>query len=93
VYKNKKERKTSIVYNLPSQKPCFQPEVQIIASTLVDNRTFIYLLRILELMLNVDSDATVVIGMLSKSLTIKARFGKCPLLFFQHSRTSIGTKK
>ena len=47
MYKNKKELKTSIINNLPSQKPCFQLEVQIIASTLVDNKQFLYLLRIL----------------------------------------------
>ena len=93
MYENKKELKTSIVYNLPSQKPCFQLELQIIASTLVDNKQFLYLLRILESMLNVDSATTVVIGMFSKSLAIKARFGKRSLLFFHHSRTSIATEK
>jgi len=67
---------TSIIVNLPSQKSCFQLEVQIIASTLVDNRQFLYLLRIMEPMLNVDSDATIVIDMLSKSLAINARSGK-----------------
>jgi len=93
VYKNKKKLKTSIINNLPSQKPCFQLEVQIIASTLVDNKQFLYLLRILEPMLNADSDATVVIGMLSKSLAIKARSGKRSLLLFHHSRTSKATEK
>jgi len=44
-------------------------------------------------MFNVDSDAIVVIGMLNKSLTIKARFGKCLLLFYHHSRKSIATEK
>ena len=60
---------------------------------LVNNRQFLYLLRILERMLNVDSDATLVIKKLSKSLAIKARSEKRSLLFFHHLRTYIATKK
>jgi len=44
-------------------------------------------------MLNADLDATVVIGMLSKSLAIKARSGNRSLLLFHHSRTFIATRE
>ena len=44
-------------------------------------------------MLNADSDAIVVIGMLNKSLAIKAKSEKHWLLFFDHSNTYIFSKK
>jgi len=50
-----------------SRNPCFQLQVQIIASTCFDNRRLIYLFKILEPMLKVDSYAIVVIEILSKS--------------------------
>jgi len=59
------------IQKLPySRNPCIQLLVQIIASTCFDNRRLLYLFKILEPMLKADSDATVVIGMLSKSLAM-----------------------
>jgi len=48
----------------------------MIASTFSGKREFLYLLRIRESMLNADYDATAVIKILNKSLTIKARSEK-----------------
>jgi len=73
-----------------SWNPCFQLQVQIIASTCFDNRQLIYLFKILEPMLKAYSDAIVVIGILSKSRAIIDKYKKCWLLLFHHSRASIG---
>ena len=67
----------------------FQLRVQIIASTQSDERRFLYLLRMRDPMLNADSDATVVTGMLSKSQAIIERCGNLGLLVFHQSSTSI----
>jgi len=72
-----------------SRNPCIQLLVQIIASTCFDNRRLLYLFKILEPMLKADSDATIVIGMLNKSLAMIDKSEKRWLLLFHHSRASI----
>ena len=80
---------TYLKWTLPlASKPCNQLRVQRRAWSFFGRRRLLYLLNTWPPMLKADSEATVVIGILNKSLAINARMGNLLDWSFHHSKTS-----